>query len=181
MPENSRPVNMRAADLRPQNPARASHWAHWLWLSALVVLLDQASKFWAVRTIAQGDSLPVTPFFNWVLTYNPGAAFSFLADASGWQRPFFITFTLAAVGVITWMLRRHAEERRFSLGLALILGGALGNLWDRIWLGHVVDFLDFHVAGHHWPAFNVADAGITLGVGLLLLDSFSRRPTSTRH
>jgi signal peptidase II len=123
-----------------------------------------------------GEVVHVTGFFNLVHVFNKGAAFSFLANAGGWQRAFFIGVTMAAVALIVYLLRRHERERLFCLGLALILGGALGNLWDRVMLGHVVDFLDFHAAGWHWPAFNVADSAITVGAGLLIVDTlFSGR------
>src|SRR5213594_3742679 len=112
----------------------------------------------------------LAPFFNLVLAHNRGAAFSFLADAGGWQRALFIGIAVAATGAIVFLLAKHSSERLFSTGLALVLGGALGNLWDRIALGHVVDFLDFHAFGWHFWAFNLADSAITVGAGLLILD-----------
>jgi len=114
------------------------------------------------------------PSFNLVLAHNTGAAFSFLAGAGGWQRGFFSVIAVVAAGVIVHLLRKHHEEKIFSLALALILGGALGNLIDRILLGHVVDFLDFYVQGYHWPAFNVADMAITGGAGLLIWGSLKK-------
>jgi signal peptidase II len=119
--------------------------------------------------------MPVTSFFNLVLVYNKGAAFSFLSDAGGWQRVFFIVLTLGAIGLIMWMIRKHRDELLFCWGLVFILGGAVGNLIDRIRLGHVVDFLDFHAAGWHFWAFNVADSAITIGAMLLILDAFRPR------
>ena len=125
-----------------------------------------------------GDARAITGFFNLVLTHNTGAAFSFLASAAGWQRGFFIVIALVAIIVISVLLARHSGDRLFCLSLALILGGAAGNVIDRILLGHVVDFLDFHIAGWHWPAFNLADSAITVGAVLLIVDSF--RPGARR-
>jgi len=148
----------------------------WLWLAGVVIVLDQASKAIILSLLRPGDSRVVTPFFNWVLTFNPGAAFSFLSDAGGWQRWFF---TALALGVSVWivaMLRRHTGEFRLSLALAMILGGALGNVIDRIRFGAVVDFVQWHAAGYAWPAFNVADSAITLGAVLLAWDQFAEQP-----
>jgi signal peptidase II len=122
-----------------------------------------------------GQQIPLTDFFNLVLTYNAGAAFSFLSDASGWQRWFFSGIAAAASILIVYLLRKHAAEKLFCLALSLVLGGALGNLWDRITLGHVVDFLDFYVGGYHWPAFNVADSAIFLGAMFLIVESFRHK------
>jgi len=145
-------------------------------LSAVIIVLDQTTKQAIVPFLmARGHALEIAPFFNLVLAYNKGAAFSFLSDASGWQRWFFSGIAAFASAFIVYLLKTHTAETRFCLALSLILGGALGNLWDRIALGHVVDFLDFHVAGYHWPAFNVADSAITVGAVLLVLDSFSKR------
>ena len=150
-------------------------WTRWFVISALVIVLDQLTKYWVNQSLAPGESVPVTPFFNLVLTYNTGAAFSFLSRASGWQRGFFILIAVLASLLIIYLIRRFHLQKRFSIGLSLILGGALGNLWDRIVLGHVVDFLDFYLQAYHWPAFNVADSAITCGVALLIWDSFSKR------
>jgi len=147
----------------------------WYALAALVVLLDQISKFWVASAFRYGEALEVSGFFNLVLVYNKGAAFSFLASADGWQRGFFISVGLVAAVVIGVLLARHAGERLFCLALALVLGGAIGNVIDRIAFGHVVDFLDFHAAGWHWPAFNLADSAITAGAALLVIDSFRPR------
>ena len=149
-------------------------WTRWFVISALVIVLDQLTKYWVSQSLAPGESVPVTPFFNLVLTYNTGAAFSFLSRASGWQRGLFILIAVLASLLIIYFIRRYHREQRFSIGLSLILGGALGNLWDRIVLGHVVDFLDFYIQTHHWPAFNVADSAITCGAALLIWDSFGR-------
>jgi len=150
-------------------------WWAWLFVSAGVVVLDQLTKWLVQQTLVFGQSVPVLPFFNLVLVYNPGAAFSFLSSAQGWQRDFFVAIGLAASALIVYLLRRHATDPMFCFALALILGGALGNVIDRVMLGAVVDFLDLHVAGYHWPAFNVADSAITCGAGLLIWDSI-RRP-----
>ena len=149
--------------------------APWLALAAAIAIADQASKHAIGAALRPGEAIGVTGFFNLVLTYNRGAAFSFLADAAGWQREFFIGIAAVATVVIVVLLVRHAGERLFCAGLALILGGALGNLWDRIVLGHVVDFLDFHALGWHWPAFNLADSAISVGAALVILDAFLPR------
>ncbi len=140
-----------------------------LLIAALVVALDQASKFWALSSLAPGEAVSLTPFFNLVLVFNPGAAFSFLADHAGWQRWFFAAIALLISGWIVWQLRALREKTWFAIGLALIMGGALGNLIDRLWLGMVVDFIDVHVAGWHWPAFNVADSAVCAGAALYVL------------
>ncbi len=152
-------------------------WQRWLAVSAMVAALDLATKAWASAAIAAGDVHVVTPFLNLVLWHNPGAAFSFLAGAGGWQRWFFIGVAIAVSAVVLAMLRRSGSNRLLALALALVLGGAAGNLWDRITLGHVVDFIQLHAAGYYWPAFNVADSAISVGVVLILWDGFraSRR------
>ncbi|MEZ5616540.1 MAG: signal peptidase II [Rhodocyclaceae bacterium] len=142
--------------------------ASWLGLSGLVIVLDQLTKLWVLAALPPGQSIAVTPFFNLVLVFNPGAAFSFLSDAGGWQRWFFVVLAIAVSVWLTFLIRRHAAERLLPLAAALILGGALGNVIDRIRFGAVADFLDVHAAGWHWPAFNVADSAITAGVALLL-------------
>jgi len=144
----------------------------WLWLSALVLVLDQASKLWVDHVFQLHESLELVPFFNLTYLRNTGAAFSFLGDAGGWQRWLFMGLALAASGLLgrwLWTLQpgRHVE----AAGIALILGGAVGNLIDRTLYGYVIDFFDFHVGTWHFAAFNVADSAITVGVGLLLLDS----------
>jgi signal peptidase II len=144
--------------------------APWLALAAVLALADQASKGAISASLRIGEAREITGFFNLVLAHNRGAAFSFLSDAGGWQRALFIGIAILATAVIVVMLVRHSGERLFSAGLALILGGALGNLWDRIVLGYVVDFLDFHALGWHFWAFNIADSVITVGAGLLILD-----------
>jgi signal peptidase II len=146
----------------------------WLGLAAAVVALDQATKIAVERVFDFGDSTPITGFFNLVLTYNKGAAFSFLAGASGWQGSLFTVIGIAASLFIVFLLARHGAQKLFSAALALILGGALGNVIDRLAYGHVIDFLDFHWRGWHWPAFNVADSAIVCGAGLLILDELLR-------
>jgi len=146
--------------------------APWLALSVLVLALDQASKAWMLASFRLMESLVVTPFFNLVLVFNPGAAFSFLAGAGGWQKWFFVGLALAISAWLLSLLRRHAGERLLPTALALILGGAVGNLIDRLRFDAVVDFFDFHLAGYHWPAFNVADSAITVGVALMLWHQF---------
>jgi len=151
-------------------PPRRPLW-HWFALAALVVALDQVSKHVIQSRLVYGESITVTSFFDLVLVFNPGAAFSFLSDAPGWQRDFFIVIGLAACAFIVWLLRRHM----FCLALALVLGGAIGNLIDRFVLTAVVDFLHFHAGRYYWPAFNLADSAITCGAGLLVWDSFFDR------
>lgn len=146
----------------------------WLGIALIVVLFDQISKITMSRLLAFGQSEPVTSFFNLVMVYNKGAAFSFLADQQGWQRYLFAGISLAASLLIIWMLKRNPSQRLFCWALALILGGAIGNLIDRLAYGHVIDFLDVYFYGWHWPAFNVADSAITIGAGLFILDEFRR-------
>jgi signal peptidase II len=155
----------------------APNFRSWLWVAATVIFFDQVSKWLVLGTLQPGESRYVAPFFNWVLTFNPGAAFSFLSDAGGWQRWFF---TVLALGVSAWivsMLRQNTTEFRLSLALTLVLGGAIGNVIDRIRFGAVVDFIQWHVAGYYWPAFNVADSAITIGAILLAWDQFARKPS----
>ena len=152
----------------------------WLGLAALVVVLDQVTKYVVRSTLGLHESIEVTPFFNLVFVMNRGAAFSFLATADGWQREFFIVIALAASVWIAWLLRKHATEVLFCLALSLILGGAIGNVIDRVLFGAVVDFLDFHAYGYHWPAFNVADTAISCGAALLVLEALTakRKPAT---
>ena len=142
----------------------------WLTLAGIIVLLDQISKWIVLGALRPGESRYVTPFWNWVLAFNPGAAFSFLSEAGGWQRWFFTLLSLAVSAWIVTLLRKHCSEFRLSFALTLVLGGALGNVIDRIRFGAVVDFIHWHVAGYSWPAFNLADSAITLGAVLLLWD-----------
>ncbi len=155
------------------NSSRASL-APWLGIATIVILLDQLTKITITRLFSYGESDPVTSFFNLVLVYNKGAAFSFLAQSAGWQRYFFTGIGIAAALFIVYLLKKNAGQRLFCSALALILGGAVGNVIDRIAYGHVIDFLDFHVAGWHWPAFNVADSAICIGAVLFVLDELRR-------
>ena len=147
----------------------------WLSLAFVVIVLDRITKIAITSTFKLHESLEVTPFFNIVRVHNRGAAFSLLADAGGWQRELFIAIALGAAVWIGWLLRRHGTETLFCLALALILGGALGNVVDRLLYGAVVDFLDFHAFGEHWPAFNVADSAITCGAVLLIWDALASK------
>ncbi len=149
----------------------------WLSISAIVVVLDLYTKHLVQNAFQYGEHLTITRFFDLVRYHNEGAAFSFLADAGGWQKWFFSGISIIAIFVITYLLKKHQNQKLFCLGLALVLGGAIGNLYDRLTLGYVVDFLSFHVNGLSWPAFNVADSAICVGVALLLMDSFKKPAT----
>lgn len=154
--------------------------ARWFALAAAIVLADQATKALVLARFAPGERLEVTSFFNLVLVYNKGAAFSFLADAPGWQTPLLIAFAVVAIAVVGTLIWKKPDERLFCGALALVLGGAVGNLIDRVRYGQVVDFLDLHAGGWHWPAFNVADSAITVGAVLLILDGFVQRDREKR-
>lgn len=160
-------------------PSRPHIWP-WLAWALLVLLLDQLTKQWILQHYALWDSTPVTSFFNIVRAHNTGAAFSFLASHDGWQRWLFVGIGVSATVLIVWQLRRHPGHKLFCLALASILGGAIGNVLDRLMHGYVVDFLDFHWGGRHFPAFNVADISICVGAALLILDELlrSRRESS---
>jgi len=153
----------------------------WFGLAALIVVIDRIAKIIVLESFAPGESRSVTGFFNLVLVFNQGAAFSFLASAPGWQTPLFAVIAVVASFIISFLIYKNQNKRLFCGGLALILGGALGNLWDRLAWGHVVDFLDLHAAGWHWPAFNLADSGITLGAGILIVESFLHREDERRE
>ncbi|OGB24673.1 MAG: signal peptidase II [Burkholderiales bacterium RIFCSPLOWO2_02_FULL_57_36] len=146
----------------------------WLGIAAIVMLLDQITKIAITQAFTYGESHPITSFFNLVLVYNKGAAFSFLANQGGWQRYFFTAIGIAAALFIIYLLKKHAGQRLFCWALALILGGAVGNVIDRLMYGHVIDFLDFHVNNWHWPAFNVADSAIFVGAALFIIDELRR-------
>jgi signal peptidase II len=176
---------MPAAKPSPRSVARpkasSTALALWLGLALLVVVADQLSKTVVVGRFAYGDSLPVTDWFNLVRAHNTGAAFSFLAGASGWQRWFFVGLGAVASAFIVWMLRRHADQKLFCGAISLVLGGALGNVVDRLLHGHVIDFLQVHwgwlaplFPGGYFPAFNLADSAITLGAAGLILDELLR-------
>ena len=145
----------------------------WLGLSLLAVLLDQLSKLWVAHDMQLYQSINVMPYVNLTYVHNTGAAFSFLSEAGGWQRWFFAALAIVISTVIAvWLSRLKAQETLMAVSLSLVLGGAIGNLIDRLAYGYVIDFLDVYIASWHWPAFNVADSAITLGVVLMLLESF---------
>jgi signal peptidase II len=146
----------------------------WPWFAgaAAIVAADQLTKAMILARFAPGERLEVTSFLNLVLAFNKGAAFSLLAQAPGWQTPLLVAIALAAAAILSALIVRNLHKRLLCTGLALVLGGALGNLVDRLRLGHVVDFVDLHAAGWHWPAFNVADSGITVGAAILILEGF---------
>jgi signal peptidase II len=146
----------------------------WLLASVLIVVLDRLTKLWIYETFYSGEVRPLTTFFSLILTFNTGAAFSFLAGAGGWQRSFFVVVSIVACLALLWLLLRGGS-RWFSLGLALIVGGALGNLWDRIVFGRVIDFLLFHYQQWSYPAFNIADSAIVVGAALVIIDGIRQR------
>lgn len=146
----------------------------WFGISAVIVVLDLYTKSVIQQAFDHGEYLTVTPFFQLVRFHNEGAAFSFLANAGGWQKWFFTAISIIAIVVITYLIIKHHTQKLFCWGLALVLAGAIGNLYDRVTLGYVVDFLYFHIDDVYWPAFNVADSAICVGVALLLWDSFKQ-------
>lgn len=145
----------------------------WYVLAGVVIVLDQLSKWVVLKNIGFGETIYVAPFWNWVLAFNPGAAFSFLADQPGWQRWLFSALALAVSGWLAIMLRQHPQQKLLSLALSLVMGGALGNVIDRIRFGAVVDFIQWHAAGYFWPAFNIADSAITIGAILLVIEQLT--------
>jgi signal peptidase II len=165
---------MNDASIMKERVASTSHWTRWLWLSVAVIVLDQVTKHVILSVFRPGEQLTVTSFFSLVLTFNSGAAFSFLADADGWQRWLFLAIALVACAFMLWLLKRGGS-RLYCAGLALIIGGALGNVYDRIIIGRVVDFLLIHYEQWSYPAFNVADSAITVGAAALIIDSFRQR------
>lgn len=146
----------------------------WLGVAAIVILIDQFTKITITKLFAYGQSMAVTSFFNLVLVYNKGAAFSFLASETGWQRHVLTAVGIGVALFILYLLKRHDGQRMFCWALALILGGALGNVIDRIAYGHVTDFLDVYGGQWHWPAFNIADSAICIGAVLFVLDELRR-------
>ena len=147
----------------------------WYVLLALGVLIaDQITKWWAQMSLPMAQPIKVTDFLNWFLIYNPGAAFSFLSRADGWQRWFFTVIGIVAAVVIIWLLQKNTHDRPFCLALSLILGGAIGNVLDRLLYGAVVDFIDVHYDGWHWPAFNIADSAISIGATLIVINEIRR-------
>lgn len=153
----------------------------WLWLSGAVLVLDQATKLAAERLLTLYAQVEVLPSFNLTLVYNRGAAFSFLAGAGGWQRWFFVLLAAAvSIFIVLWLKRLDRKERWTAAGLALILGGAIGNLIDRLWHGHVIDFIDLYYGRYHWPAFNIADSAITVGAAILIVHGLFFQPKESR-
>jgi len=164
----------------------------WLWISIAVIGLDLVTKQWALDSLAHYQSVPLFPYFDLTLMFNPGAAFSFLSDQGGWQRWFFIVVaSLAAMALTVWLLKLHKDDRLVAMALSLIIGGAVGNLIDRVIYGYVIDFIDLYYVAEsclpffgdllkegvtqcHWPAFNIADSAISVGVVLMLFDAFTR-------
>ena len=169
---------MSNVDMHEQAPAAAEPLKKrlvrtlvWLELSILVIVLDTVTKWLAVNHLQLYVPQPVFPHFNLMLAHNPGAAFSFLADAGGWQRWFFAAIAVTITGVMVfWIYRLKPSQRWLACALALVIGGALGNLWDRLTLGYVIDFLDFWWGDYHFPAFNIADSAITVGAAMLIID-----------
>ena len=148
---------------------------NWLWITLIVVILDQLSKFAASQWLAFNQAQPVFPGFNLNLVHNTGAAFSFLRDAGGWQRYFFIILTTGISAVLLiWLVRLPARRASLACALALIIGGAVGNLWDRLQYGYVIDFIEVYYDKWSWPVFNIADSAITVGAFLLILDAFKK-------
>lgn len=160
----------------------AAPWG-WLWIAVTVFVLDYLTKVWASTNLIYGWSREVLPFLNWTLAHNTGAAFSFLHDAGGWQRWFFVAIAVVvSVCLLVWLQRLPRDARWLPVAITLLLGGALGNLYDRALQGYVVDFIHVHWAGWHFPAFNIADCGITVGAIMLVIDSLfleSRRENRT--
>lgn len=145
----------------------------YLWLTSFVIAVDQASKWFMVSWLALHETFAVVPFFNLTMAHNPGAAFSFLAHADGWQRWFFVGLaSLVSIALLIWLKRLKPNAKLEAVSIAMILGGALGNLIDRLYYGYVIDFLDVYYGTYHWPAFNVADSAIVVGAVLLIIDSF---------
>ncbi|NQD37690.1 signal peptidase II [Permianibacter sp. IMCC34836] len=145
----------------------------WLLVALLVLVLDQWTKHLAVANLVMYEPVPLMPYFNLMLAHNTGAAFSFLADAGGWQRWFFVALTtVISVVLLSWLYRLPRPQKLLPIALVLVLGGAIGNVYDRMMYGYVIDFIDWYVGDHHWPAFNIADSAICVGAALLILDSF---------
>ena len=145
----------------------------WLWLSLIIIILDQLTKSWASSALDYATPVAIMPMFNLTLLHNTGAAFSFLSEAGGWQRWFFALIAIViSVALLIWLKMLKPNQTLLAVGLALLLGGALGNLWDRLLFGYVVDFIDIYYGNAHWPAFNIADSAISIGAALLIFDSF---------
>jgi len=143
----------------------------WVWVSGLVIVLDQLTKLWASSSLTYAEPLPVMPSFNLTLMYNTGAAFSFLSEAGGWQRWFFaVVAVVISTVLLVWLTRLKPEQRWLAVAITLVLGGALGNVWDRLYLGHVIDFIQVYYRQWYWPAFNIADSAIFVGAAMLIID-----------
>ncbi len=171
--------------------------SRWLWLSIVIIVLDLLTKQWANSALLPYQPVPLIPHFNLTLMFNPGAAFSFLSDQDGWQRWFFVVVaSVVTVGLVIWLLRLERGDRLVAASLSLIIGGAVGNLIDRIYYGHVIDFIDLYYTAEsclplfgswvkagvnqcHWPAFNIADSAISIGVVLMLFDAFTQKEKSS--
>ena len=164
--------------------AQSTMWTKWLGISAIVFVLDQLTKYLITANFADYESKTILPFFNLVLTYNKGAAFSFLHSAAGWQRGFLIAVSIVITLVLLWMMKKNPANRLLLTALSLVVGGALGNLYDRVMHGQVTDFIQIHVMGlwnlPPWPAFNVADSAVCIGAALLIWDSFRHHPESPK-
>ena len=167
----------KSTQLFNRSGAKGGGLLQWLGLAFIILLVDQFTKVLIVGYYQLGDSTTITSFFNVIRVHNSGAAFSFLAGASGWQRWFFTVLGFVAAGIILWMLKSHPGQKLFCFAMACILGGAIGNVVDRVLYGYVVDFLDFHYAGWHFPAFNVADSAISIGAVCLIWDELRRVKT----
>lgn len=153
----------------------------WLWLSGLVIVLDQVSKWLMSSWLSLYETVAVIPFFNLTMAHNTGAAFSFLAGAGGWQRWFFVGLAvLISIGLLIW-IQKLAKTNMEAMSVSLILGGAIGNVIDRVYFGYVIDFLDVYYGSYHWPAFNIADSAIVVGTVLLIMDSFRAQPKSDTY
>jgi signal peptidase II len=153
----------------------------WLWLSGLVIVLDQVSKWLMSSWLSLYETVAVIPFFNLTMAHNTGAAFSFLAGAGGWQRWFFVGLAvLISIGLLIW-IQKLAKTNMEAMSVSLILGGAIGNVIDRVYFGYVIDFLDVYYGSYHWPAFNIADSAIVVGAVLLIMDSFRAQPKSDTY
>ena len=149
----------------------------WLWLSLLVFCLDQVTKLWVVANFDLYESIQVIPQLNFTYVHNTGAAFSFLSSAGGWQRWFFVAVAvIASIALSVWLARLKTSERWMAITLSLILGGAVGNLFDRIAYAYVIDFIDVYYQTWHWPVFNIADCAISVGVTMMLIDTFRTQP-----
>ena len=144
----------------------------WIWLAVAVIIIDQLTKYIASASLIMHQPVAVMPMFNWTLMHNPGAAFSFLADQDGWQRWFFaVIAVVVSIVIVLWIKRLQQHEKWQAIALALILGGAVGNVIDRIWLGYVVDFIQVYYQQWYWPAFNIADSAISIGVVMIIIES----------